>query len=192
MSKTILCIILTCLVTCAFVAGAQQQPAGPQVEVPILPKSRAMNPAPVGEARHQTTTNKIGAGRVAVTASGPSAYWEEHNAMGGTVHAVVTTAYLYDHKAGILYAYRDGDFACNNSNMSGNVLEAIHSQGNPTGQPVGSGWYVAELSAGQCGAKTDGIFGCRFDENGQHTACGVGTKNPQTGEVDFTDSGKIQ
>jgi hypothetical protein len=190
MSKTILCITLTCLVTCAFVAGAQQQPAGPQVEVPILPKSRAMNPAPIGEARHQTTTNKIGAGRVAVTASGPSAYWEEHNAMGQTIHAVVTTAYLYDHKAGILYAYRDGDFACNNSNMSGNVLEAVYTQGNPAGQPAGSGWYVAELSAGQCGAKTDGIFGCRFDADGQHTACGSATKNPQTGEVDFAEISK--
>jgi hypothetical protein len=190
MSKTLLCIILTCLTACAFVAGAQQQAAGPQVEIPILPKSRAMNPAPVGEARNQTTTNKIGAGRVAVTASGPSAYWEEHNAMGE--HAVVTTAYLYDHKAGILYAYRDGDFACNNSTMSGHVLEAIHTQGNPTGQPVGSGWYVAELSAGECGAKADGIYGCRFDENSQHTACGVGTKNAQTGEVDFAEVSKSQ
>lgn len=187
MSKTKLCIILTCLMICAFVAGAQQQPAGPQVEVPILPKSRTVNPAPPADARHQSLKNTIGAGRVTVTTSGPSSYWEEHNAMGQVGEATVTTAYLYDRRAGILYAYRDGDFACNNSNMSGNVLEAVYTQGNPAGQPAGSGWYIAELSAGQCGAKTDGIFGCRFDANGQHTACGVATKDPQTGAVDFAE-----
>jgi hypothetical protein len=187
MSKTISCIILTCLMTCAFVAGAQQQPAGPHVEVPILPKSRAMNPAPPADARQKSQKNTIGEGRVAVTASGPSTYWEEHNAMGQTIQAVVTTAYLYDQKAGILYAYRNGDFACNNSTMSGNALEAVYTQGNPAGQPAGSGWYIAELNAGQCGAKQDGIFGCRFDASGQRTACGVATKNPQTGEVDFAE-----
>jgi hypothetical protein len=188
MSKTMSYIILTCLITCAFVAGAQQQPAtGPHVEVPILPKSRAMAPAPPADARHKSQKNTIGEGKVAVTTSEPSTYWEEHNAMGQTIQAVVTTAYLFDQKAGILYAYRNGDFACNNSNMSGNVLEAVYTQGNPAGQPVGSGWFVAELNAGQCGAKTDGIFGCRFDASGQHTACGAATKNTQTGEIDFAE-----
>jgi len=188
MSKTLSCIVLICLITCASAAGAQQQPAtSPHVEVPILPKSLATNPAPSASAKHKDTRNTLGAGRVAVTASGPSAYWEEHNAMGQLVQAVVTTSFLYDQKAGILYAYRNGDFACNNSNMSGNVLEAVYTQGNPAGQPAGSGWYVAELNAGQCGAKQDGVFGCRFDASGQHTACGVATKNPQTGEVDFAE-----
>jgi len=185
MSKTKLCIILSCLIFCAFVAGAQQQPASPQVDVPILPKSLAMSPAPSPDAKHKATKSTIGEGRVTVTTSGPSTYWEEHNAMGQMIQGVVTTSFLLDLKAGILYAYRNGDFACNNSNMSGNVLEAVYTQGNPGGQPVGSGWYIAELNAGQCGAKTDGIFGCRFSADGQHTACGVATKNPQTGEVDF-------
>jgi hypothetical protein len=153
----------------------------------ILPKSLAVNPAPSATAKAKSQKNSIGEGRVAVTASGPSAYWEEHNAMGQTVQAVVTTSFLYDQKAGILYAYRNGDFACNNSNMSGNVLEAVYTQGNPSGQPAGSGWYVAELNAGQCGAKQDGVFGCRFDASGQHTACGIATKNPHTGEVDFAE-----
>jgi hypothetical protein len=188
MSKTLSCIVLICLMTCASAAGAQQQPATrPHVEVPILPKSLAMNPAPSATAKAKGQRDTIGAGRVTVTASGPSAYWEEHNAMGQIAHAVVTTAFLYDQKAGILYGYRNGDFACNNSNMSGNVLEAVYTQGNSAGQPAGSGWYVAELNAGQCGAKQDGVFGCRFDASGQHTACGIATKNPQTGEVDFAE-----
>jgi hypothetical protein len=187
MSKTLSCIALICLLACASVAGAQQQPAttSPHVEVPILPKSLATNPAPSATAKAKGQRNSIGAGRVAVVATGP--YWEEHNAMGQLVQAVVTTAFLYDQKAGILYAYRNGDFACNNSTMSGNVLEAVYTQGNPAGQPVGSGWFVAELNSGQCGAKQDGVFGCRFDASGQHTACGIATKNPQTGEVDFAE-----
>jgi hypothetical protein len=185
MNKTKLYIFSSCLIFCALVGGAQQPPASPQVEVPILPKSRAMTPAPPADARHKATKNTIGEGRVAVTVSAPSAYWEENNAMGQIIQGVVTTSFLYDQKAGILYAYRNGDFACNNSNMSGNVLEAVYTQGNAAGQPVGSGWYVAELNVGQCGAKADGIFGCRFSAEGQHTACGVATKNVQTSEVDF-------
>jgi hypothetical protein len=186
MSKTLSCIVLICLITCASAAGAQQQPAiSPHVEVPILPKSMAMNPAPSATAKAKSQKNSIGEGRVTVVASGP--YWEERNAMGQMVQAVVTTAFLYDQKAGILYAYRNGEFACNNSTMSGNVLEAVYTQGNPAGQPTGSGWFVAELDAGKCGAKQDGVYGCRFDANGQHTACGVATKNPQTGEVDFAE-----
>ena len=187
MSKTKLCIILSCLILCAFVAGAQQQPASPQVEVPILPKARAMTPAPPVDAKHKAMKNTLGEGRVTVTTPGPSTYWEEHNAMGQIIQGVVTTSFLFDQKAGILYAYRNGDFACNNSNMSGNVLEAVYTQGNPGGQPVGSGWYIAELNAGQCGAAKDGIFGCKFNAEGQKTACGVATKNPQTGEVDFAE-----
>jgi hypothetical protein len=181
-------IIQSCLIFCAFVAGAQQQqPASPNVEVPIIPNVRAVSPAPPSDAMHKAQKSTIGEGRVAVTASEPSAYWEEHNAMGQIIQGVVTTSFLYDKKAGILYAYRNGDFACNNSNMSGNVLEAVYTQGNPAGQPAGSGWYVAELNAGECGAKADGIFGCRFSAEGKHTACGVATKNTQTGEVDFAE-----
>jgi hypothetical protein len=187
MSKAISCMTLCCLILFACVAGAQQQQASPKVEVPILPKSRAMSPAPPADARHKAQKNTIGEGRVAVTTSEPSSYWEEHDAMGQMIQGVVTTAFLYDQKAGILYAYRNGDFACNNSNMSGNVLEAVYAQGNPAGQPVGSGWYIAELNAGQCGAKADGVFGCKFNAEGQHTACGIATKNPQTGEVDFAE-----
>lgn len=177
--------ILSCLIFCAFAAGAQQQSASPNVEVPIIPKAYAISPAPPSDARHKAQKNTIGEGRVAVTTSEPSDYWEEHNAMGQVIQGLVTTAFLYDKKAGILYAYRNGEFACNNSTMSGNVIEAIYTQGNPAGQPAGSGWYVAELNAGQCGVKTDGIFGCRFNAEGQHTACGTAVKNTQTGEVDF-------
>ncbi len=186
MSKIKPCTILSCLIFCASVAGAQQQSGSPNVEVPIIPKARAISPAPPSDARHKAQKNTIGEGRVAVTTSEPSDYWEEHNAMGQVIQGLVTTSFLYDKKAGILYGFRNGDFACNNSTMSGNVIEAVYTQGNPAGQPAGSGWYVAELNAGQCGVKTDGIFGCRFNAEGQHTACGVAVKNTQTGEVDFT------
>lgn len=180
-------IPLSCLIFCAFVAGAQQQTASPNVEVPILQKSRAISPGPPSDAKNKARKNAIGEGMVAVAASEPSDYWEEHNAMGQVIQALVTTSFLYDRKAGILYAYRNGEFACNNSTMSGNVIEAVYTQGNPTGQPVGSGWYVAQLSAGECGAKRGGIYGCRFNEEAQHTACGIAAKNPQTGEMDFAE-----
>jgi hypothetical protein len=184
MSKTISCFTFSCLILCAFVAGAQRQAVTPQVEVPILPKARAMSPAPPDTARQKSQKNTIGEGMATVTTAEPSSYWVEENVMAE--HTKVVTAFLYDAKAGILYAYRNGDFACNtNKNMSGHVLEALYTTGNQAGQPAGSGWFVAELGAGDCGAREPGIYGCRFNAEGQHTGCGVATMNSQTGEIDF-------
>lgn len=184
MSKTISSIVLSCLIFCAFVAGAQRQAVTPTVEVPILPKSHAMSPAPPATAKQKSQKNTIGEGMAAVTTAEPSSYWVEENVMAE--HTKVITEFLFDSKMGVLYAYRNGDFACNtNKNMSGHVLEALYTKDNQAGQPAGSGWFVAELAAGDCGAKEPGIFGCRFNAEGQHTGCGVATMNSQTGEINF-------
>jgi len=101
---------------------------------------------------------------------------------GGTVE---NSQYLYDAKRGILYTYREDDFACPNGNPeSGSILMALYARGNPASKPVGSGWYLVNLNAGQCAAKKAGTFGCKFDANANATECGAATINDATGEVD--------
>ena len=51
-------------------------------------------------------------------------------------------------------------------------------------KPVGSGWYLVNLNAGQCAAKKAGTFGCKFDADGNATECGAATVNNATGEID--------
>ena len=61
---------------------------------------------------------------------------------------------------------------------------AIYAKGNKAGQPVGSGWYVVGLNAGQCGVAKEGAYGCKFDASGNYTACGAAVVNNKTGELD--------
>ena len=142
MSKSILYLAFICLIGGAFILGAQQEPATPRVSVPILPKSKALSPVPPSSAKHKSQRSTIGEGIIQINTVLPSTYWEEAVHVGDTS---VVNAFLHDAKAGVLYAYRHGDFACNNQTMNGNALEALYTAGNHAGQPVGSGWYIVEL-----------------------------------------------
>ena len=84
----------------------------------------------------------------------------------------------------MLYTYREDDFTCPNGKPeTGSILTAIYAKGNKAGQPVGSGWYVVGLNAGQCGVAEEGTFGCRFDASGNYAACGAAVVNDKTGEL---------
>ena len=63
-------------------------------------------------------------------------------------------------------------------------LEALYAKGNQAAKPVGSGWYLVGLNAGQCGTKQSAAFGCKFDANGNPTECGAAEINYATGELD--------
>jgi hypothetical protein len=99
---------------------------------------------------------------------------------------MVTTDFLYDPNAGVVYGYREDDFKCANGQPEhGGILEAQYTQGNRANRPAGSGWYAVELDAGKCAAKESGIYGCKFDANGNSTECGAAAINNQTGEIDI-------
>jgi len=186
--KKIICKITVGLVVMAsaVIATAQQENTSPfGVQHRLIPAARVNNPTPpsgVSES-HQSS---IGQGRVAVHTAQPGSFWQEQIAIGGSYHAVVTTDFLYDSNLGIVYAYRDGDFACKNGQTeSGRVLEARYTRGNKAGEPVGSGWYAVDLKAGKCGAKESGVYGCKLDSSATATQCGATTINSQTGEIDL-------
>src|ERR1051326_556046 len=111
-----------------FLWGPQSE--GPRVEVPILPKSFAMAPNPTRDAVRKGQKNSIGKGSAVVSTPNPSPYWEREQHMGGEPHTTVETAFLHDETNGILYAYRDGDFACGDKHMSGHVIQALYTANN--------------------------------------------------------------
>jgi hypothetical protein len=170
----------------AVFAAAQQQNS-PQVQHRLIPAARVSKPAaPTNAGYTKGQRNSIGKGQVAVTTAQPVSFWQEKIAVGGSIHAVVKTDFLYDSNRGVVYGYRDGDFACKDGQAaSGSVLEARYTAGNKASKPAGSGWYAVELNAGKCGAKEAGIYGCKLDSSGTATDCGKATINNQTGEIDL-------
>ena len=182
-------ILITGLVV-AFGLGmntAAQSPAAQQGAPPVKTgsalKAKAATPAPSDTAKNKSQKTSVGKGKAVAKASAPSSYWTEEV----DVHddgSVETTEFLYDAQRGIVYAYGEDDFTCANGKPEkAGILEAVYATGNKAGKPVGSGYYVVSLNAGQCAAKKAGAYGCKFDADGSPTECGAIAVNDATGEV---------
>ena len=179
--------LLTCGLALTAVSKSQTtKQNAPTVKVGQALTAKASSPAPPANAKNQANKDSIGKGKAVVKASQPSSFWTEEVDVDddGTVE---TSDFLYDAQRGVLYAYREDDFACPNGKpASGSILESLYAKGNKAGKPVGSGWYAVSLNAGQCSAQQAGTFGCRFDSGGNATECGAIAINYATGEVDVT------
>ena len=151
---------------------------GPAVAV------KAANPTPSAAAKNQGQKTGIGTGPASVKASGPSAYWTDLVDIEGN-GVEQDNQFLFDKQRGILYSYRQDNYLCaDGTQQNGNVLMGIYTQGNTAGKPVGSGWYVVAVNAGQCGERKAGLFGCRFDGSGRPTTCGPAKVKEESGEIE--------
>lgn len=167
-------------------AAAQSTPAqqgAPTVKTGAAVKAKAAAPAPSATAKNQSQKTSIGKGNATAKASAPSSYWTEEISMQDD-GSVVSTEFLNDAKKGIVYAYGQDNFTCANGKPEkAGILEAVYAAGNKGGHPVGSGYYIVSLNAGQCAAKKAGAYGCKFDAAGNATECGAIAVNDATGEV---------
>lgn len=161
------------------------QQAAPKVKIGAQQTAKATTPTPGPTAKNTATKTSLGKAHLTVKASQPSSFWTEELDVDddGTVE---TNDYLYDAQRGILYSYREDDFACPNGNQeSGGILTALYAKGTKASQPVGSGWYMVYLDSSKCKAQRAGTFGCKFDADGNATECGAATLNSATGEIDL-------
>ena len=188
MKKVMFSSTVVMFALCVLAAGQTTQQDAPKVKVGTQLTAKATTPTPGANAKNAAQKGSVGKGATSAKASEPSSFWTEELDVDddGTVE---NSQYLYDAKRGILYTYREDDFACPNGNPeSGSILVALYAKGNPASKPVGSGWYLVNLNAGQCAAKKAGIFGCKFDANGNATECGAATVNNATGEIDIVEA----
>jgi len=167
---------------------AQNQPPAansPTVKVGSAVAAKAASPVPGATAKNQSQQTSIGRGAASVKASAPSAYWTDLVDIDDD-GMVEDNQFLFDSKRGILYTYREDDFKCADGKPeNGNVLMAIYTKGNQAGMPVGSGWYVVALTAGQCGEKNPGLFGCKFDASDSLKPCGAAVIHESSGELEL-------
>jgi hypothetical protein len=146
----------------------------------------AANPAPSPSAKNQTQKTTIGKGAASVKASEPSAYWTDLVDIDAD-GVEEDNQFLLDKKRGILYTYREDNYQCaDGTSQNGDVLMGIYAMGNPAGKPVGSGWFVVAVKAGQCGEKKAGLFGCWFNASGKPTTCGTARVKEESGDIDVT------
>jgi hypothetical protein len=158
----------------------------PTVSVGPAVAVKAANPTPSPAAKNQTQKTTLGTGAAAVTASAPSAYWTDLVDIDADGQEE-DNQFLFDKKRGMLYTYREDDYQCaDGTSENGDVLMGIYAKGNPAGKPVGSGWFVVAVKAGQCGERKAGLFGCRFDASGKPTTCGTAKVKEESGDLELT------
>ena len=186
MKNTIL--ITALVVTFGFSTNTSAQSSAAQQGAPTVKtgsalKAKAASPAPSDTAKNKSQKTSVGKGKATAKASAPSSYWTEEVDLHDD-GSVETTEFLFDAQRGIVYAYGEDDFSCANGKPEkAGILEAVYATGNKAGKPVGSGYYVVSLNAGQCAAKKAGAYGCKFDADGNPTECGAVAVNDATGEV---------
>lgn len=77
-----------------------------------------------------------------------------------------------------------GAFTCKNGGTAtAELLVATNGVGNPRNRPAGSGFWLADLDKGECGAQAAALWACKFDASGNETACGVATLDEKTHDL---------
>ena len=79
---------------------------------------------------------------------------------------------------------RTGTFTCTNggTGAAGSSWPSM-ARGTRMPSPANSGWWVAEVDKGECGAESAGLVGCKFDGSGAYTSCGVAVIDGKTDDI---------
>jgi hypothetical protein len=163
----------------AAVAVAQDQQGAAGVKVnPAAVQKKAQSPPPASA----TKTGSVGDHLKMATPAG-SVSWAEQLDVDGDGQVDQATL-AWDGTDKVLFSNTTGTFTCSNgATGSGELLIAVNGKGNHWNRPAGSGFWLAAVDKGQCGAQTDSLYGCKFDASGTATACGVAQLDEQNEDV---------
>lgn len=171
------------------VAVKTNEPAIQKVEANAEPKAAAPKKKAPPPKKGEAPVTGVGKGKLAVTTTHKPneqavVMQEQVDFAGdGVAEQADVTVDDYQH---IAFAYALEDETCKDGTVvHGAEILAVYGPNNSMKQPVGSGWYAAELSAGQCGASESTIWGVRFDANGNVTAEGFAMIDPRTNDLVF-------
>ena len=156
-------------------AGAGTATSPVKVKVPAAIIAKANDPAPPADASKKTS---IGKGKPGInTANGAAdddSFWVEEIEVDGDGD-VESADLIWDDEDRVLFLYVENDsLVCSDGGAAtASMLVAINGKGNARKRPAGSGWYLVSLDESECKAEAAETYGCRFDANGNPTACGV-------------------
>ena len=157
--------------------------AGVTYQVTAVVTEKASNPVPGQNAKEQSKRSTIGKGKTMVKTSKDNSFWVEEIDLDGTRNPVESQL-LWDDTHKVLYTYADKSFKCHDGSMgNGDFLIATYGQGNRAKKPPGSGWWMASLDQDECKARTEEVFGCKYDASGKNTSCGVARLDEKTNDL---------
>lgn len=161
-------------------------PSVPNIQVAPAVQAKATAPKPGPHATKKAATEAFGKGQAAVHFKGHphgQSFWTEQLDVDNSGNPVLVDE-AWDNHDKILYISNERAFTCGNGQTAtGSTLMAVYGKGNPRKRPDGSGWWVSELHAGDCGVPADGLYGCRFDAAGKNSDCGGATIQADVNDV---------
>jgi hypothetical protein len=165
---------LVVAITTSVLAQSTTHGMGPAID-PAAVQKKAGTPPPANAKK----ANSIGKSAVKLSTANSSgdddSFWIDAIDIDGDGD-VDDANLVWDDEDGVLFAYEDGVFTCASGGTgSGELLIGVNAAGNARNRPAGSGFWLADLDEDECAAEADGLWGCRFDANGDETACGVAT-----------------
>jgi hypothetical protein len=168
---------------------AQSAATGPAVKPDTVAK-KAGRPAPVGAKPTKTAGNNKARLSTANSVADDDSFWIEKLDVDGDGD-VEDTNLVWDDEDKILFAYTAGAFTCRNGGTAtGELLIATNAEGNPRNRPAGSGFWLADLDKGECGAQAAALWGCTLDASGKETACGVAALDEKTDDLVIVTASK--
>ena len=156
-------------------AAPKPAPSVPNINVSPAVQAKAKAPKPGPHATRKPAAEAFGSGAASVHFKGrpqTRSFWAEQLDVDRSGNPVLVDE-AWDNHDKVLYISNDRDFTCGNGQTAtGSTLMAVYAKGNPRKHPAGSGWWVSQLHAGDCGVPREGLYGCRFDAAGKNSDCG--------------------
>ena len=176
----------------AVVALAQGTSAvGPSVKPAAVAKKAGSAP-PASATKTKTAGKTAVKTSTANSATDDDSFWVEQLDMDGDGN-VEDSSLVWDDEDKVLFAHSEGAFTCKNgATGSGEMLVATFAAGNARSRPPGSGFWVAAVDKGECGAQAAALWGCRFDASGSETACGIVTIDEKNDDVVIVTAQKVE
>ena len=162
------------LLTASAAACLAQAVSGPVTFQPGSDlQKRYASPSPAAGATKQSKQESIGRGKMMIDTGDPkNLLWSEAVDLEGA-GSVVNADMLWDASSKILYAFAHTNLRCTHGKaVEGDILIGIYGKKNFLGKTPGSGWWMVDLAKNQCEAPVAGLYGCKFDAQGNTLACG--------------------
>jgi len=148
---------------------------------------------PVSDARtRRDQANKqavIGQGKASIDTGDPkNTFWSEPADLGGA-GTVAPADMLWDASSKIFYAFSHISLRCTHGKVTeADVLIGMYAKRNVLSRTPGTGWWVVELAQNQCQAPLAGLYGCKFDAQGNNLACGRAELDPRLNDMSIVEA----
>jgi hypothetical protein len=163
-------------------AVAQSTAIGPTVKPAAVAKKAGSAPPATAKPAKSAGGNKLKVSTANSATDDDSAWLEKIDVDGDG--DVEDTNLVWDDEDKVLFAYSVGAFTCKNGGTAtAELLVAANAAGNPRNKPAGSGFWLADLDKGECGAQAAALWGCKFDANGNETACGIAAFDEKNDDI---------